>query len=174
MEKQELEKRFEDRYADIIESRDEQKMERLGAMVKRMIHWMTKNVPEVAEQAIAMLDDEDGKTNTNYLTKEEARDIVEDMDPQPAWSMNRLAATLEQMKMRLDDAPHYNRWALLTTMLMIQSDSGPTLSHFMNTSKESERMVTIIYQLALDRLKDLDGKFNIRKYFDLPPAAEQE
>lgn len=32
----------------------------------------------------------------------------------------------------------------------------------------NEEMLAAVYQLALDRLKDRDGRFNIRKYFDLP------
>lgn len=168
MEKTEIEKKFNERYAEIIESRDERKMERLGAMVRRVMHWLTENVPEVAEQAVKMLDEE----TRNYLTCDEAIAITNKMDPAPTWSLYDLEMTVDQMKLATEELPYYNRWALFTTMMMIQSDEGETLSKAMNTSKGSERMVTVIYQLALCRLKDLDGKFNIRKYFDLDEKSE--
>lgn len=170
MEKTELEKKFEERYAEIIASQDLGQMERLGEMVKRVMHWMFKYEPGVAQQAMKLLD-EDGDCR-NQLTEKEAINIVAQMDPKPVWHMSQLAQTLEQMKLRLDEQPYFNRWALLTTMLMIQSDEGDALSAAMNTSKGSERMVTVIYQLALCRLKDIDGKFNIRKYFDLDENQE--
>lgn len=168
MEKKEIEQQFKQRYDEIIESRDERQMERLGAMVKRVMAWITRNVPELAEQALAMLDEE----TRNQLTIQEAHDIVTRMDPRPQWSIAQLEDTLTQMNLTVEEPPYFNRWALLTTMLMIQSDEGDTLSKMMNTSKSSERMVTVIYQLALCRLKDLDGRFNIRKYFDLDKKPE--
>ena len=143
-------------------------MERLGAMVKRVMAWLIKNSPQTAEEALAMLDEE----TRNYLTCDEAIAITNKMDPAPTWSLYDLEKTVDQMKLATEEPPYYNRWALFTTMMMIQSDEGETLAKAMNTSKGSERMVTVIYQLALCRLKDLDGKFNIRKYFDLDEKAE--
>lgn len=170
MEKEQLQfqKRFTELYQEITESQDVTKMEVLGDMTKRVFSWLVMNEPRVAEKAIDILEEGLNGKFRNELTEEEARDIVDGMDPKPSWDMNSLNSTLTQMNLRTEEPPYYNRWALLTTMLMIQSDSGETLSRLMNTGKSSERMVNIIYQLALDRLKDLDGKFNIRKYFNLP------
>lgn len=168
MEKERLEKRFTELYQEIIESQDLKKMEVLGDMTNRVFSWLALNEPRVAEKAIDILEEGMIEKSRNELMEEEARDIVDSMDPKPSWDMDSLNSTLTQMNLRTEEPPYYNRWALLTTMLMIQSDSGETLSRLMNTGKSSERMVNIIYQLALDRLKDLDGKFNIRKYFDLP------
>ena len=174
MGKEQLLDMFDECYRQIVDSRDEKQMERLGAMVKRVMKWLVNNEPEIAAQAIEMIDGEKDATADNMLTEQEARRIVSEMMPKPEWDMDTIAQTMKQMKLRLDEQPYFNRWALLATMMMIQSDSGNTLSKFMGTSKSSEKMVSVVYQLAKDKLKDEDKKFNIRKYFGLEgkPGAQ--
>jgi hypothetical protein len=53
---------------------------------------------------------------------------------------------------------------------MILSDSGQTLQRIIGSPSHpatNEELLASVYQLAIDKLKDKDGKFNIRKYFDL-------
>jgi hypothetical protein len=142
-------------------------MERLGAMVKRVMGWMFKYEPQVAAQALALLDDNTATDYSNRLTEQEAKDIVAQMVPQPAWTMQGLTASLQSMGLPGDVPPHFNLWALLTTMLMIQSDEGESLKEAIHANDRDERLLRLVYKLAVNRLEDQDGKFNIRKYFGL-------
>lgn len=167
MDKQQMQQQFLSRYDSIIQSGDTRQMERLGAMVKRVMGWMFKFEPQVAAQALALLDDNTATDYANRLTEQEARNIVAQMVPQPTWTMQGLTASLQSMGLPGDVPPHFNLWALLTTMLMIQSDEGESLKDAIHANDRDERLLRLVYKLAVNRLEDQDGKFNIRKYFGL-------
>ena len=167
MDKQQMEQQFLARYDSIIQSGDTRQMERLGAMVKRVMGWMFKYEPQVAAQALALLDEDTTTDYANRLTEQEARNIVAQMVPQPAWTMQGLTASLQSMGLPGDVPPHFNLYALLTTMLMIQSDEGESLKDAIHANDRDERLLRLVYKLAVNRLEDQDGKFNIRKYFGL-------
>ena len=167
MDKQQMEQQFLSRYDSIIQSGDTRQMERLGAMVKRVMGWMFKYEPQVAAQALALLDEDTATDYANRLTEQEARNIVAQMVPQPAWTMQGLTASLQSMGLPGDVPPHFNLYALLTTMLMIQSDEGESLKDAIHANDRDDRLLRLVYKLAVNRLEDQDGKFNIRKYFGL-------
>jgi len=167
MDKQQMEQQFLARYDSIIQSGDTRQMERLGAMVKRVMGWMFKYEPQVAAQALALLDEDTATDYANRLTEQEARNIVAQMVPQPAWTMQGLTASLQSMGLPGDVPPHFNLYALLTTMLMIQSDEGESLKDAIHANDRDDRLLRLVYKLAVNRLEDQDGKFNIRKYFGL-------
>lgn len=124
MDKEQMQQQFLARYDQIVQSGDTQQMERLGAMVKRVMHWMIQYEPTLAEQALALLDEDTSTDYANRLTEQEAENIVSQMVPQPAWTMEGLTASLQSMGLPTDVPPHFNHYALLTTMLMIQSDEA--------------------------------------------------
>lgn len=167
MDKQQMEQQFLSRYDSIIQSGDTRQMERLGAMVKRVMGWMFKFEPQVAAQALALLDDNSATDYANRLTEQEAKNIVAQMVPQPTWTMQGLTVSLQSMGLPGDVPPHFNHYALLTTMLMIQSDEGESLKDAIHANDRDERLLRLVYKLAVNRLEDQDGKFNIRKYFGL-------
>ena len=167
MDKQQMEQQFLSRYDSIIQSGDTRQMERLGAMVKRVMGWMFKYEPQVAAQALSLLDDNTATDYANRLTEQEAKNIVAQMVPQPTWTMQGLTASLQSMGLPGDVPPHFNLYALLTTMLMIQSDEGESLKEAIHAHDRDERLLRLVYKLAVNRLEDQDGKFNIRKYFGL-------
>lgn len=155
------------RYDQIVQSGDTRQMERLGAMVKRVMHWMIQYEPTLAEQALALLDDNSDTDYTNRLTEQEAQTIIQQMKPQPTWTMQSLTASLQAMGLPTDVPPHFNQYALLTTMLMIQSDEGESLKEAIHANDRDERLLRLVYKLAVNRLEDQDGKFRIRRYFGL-------
>ena len=167
MDKQQMEQQFLSRYDSIIQSGDTRQMERLGAMVKRVMGWMFKYEPQVAAQALALLDEDTATDYANRLTEQEAKNIVAQMVPQPTWTMQGLTASLQAMGLPTDVPPHFNHYALLTTMLMIQSDEGESLKEAIHANDRDERLLRLVYKLAVNRLEDQDGKFRIRRYFGL-------
>lgn len=168
MDKEQMEQQFLARYDSIINSGDTRQMERLGVMVKRVMGWMFRYEPQVAAQALALIDDNTATDYTNWLTEQEAEDIVSQMKPQPTWTTQGLTASLQSMGLPTDCPPHFNHYALLTTMLMKKSDEGESLKEAIHANDQDERLVRLIYKLAVNQLEDKDGRFRIRKYFDLP------
>jgi len=167
MTAEELYQQFLSRYNGIIQSGDTSQMERLGAMVKRVMGWMFKYEPQVAAQALALLDEDTASDYANRLTEQEARNIVGKMKPQPTWTMEGLTASLQSMGLPTDVPPHFNHYALLTTMLMKKSDEGESLKEAIHANDRDERLVRLIYNLAVNLLEDEDGNFRIRRYFGL-------
>lgn len=170
MTKEERYQQFLDRYEQIVKSGDTAQMERLGEMVRRVMKWLVNYEPEIATAALAIIEGEDSRECRNYLTEQEARSIVKAMNPQPKWDTDKLDEMLRNASMATSEPPYFNRWALLTDMCKIQSDNFDTLQRIIGISSHpatSEEMLAAVYQLALNDLRDEDGKFNIRKYFDL-------
>jgi hypothetical protein len=167
MNKEQMEQQFLARYDSITQSGDTRQMEQLGAMVKRVMGWMFKYEPQVAAQALALLDEDTSTDYVNWLTEQEAEDIVSHMKPQPTWTTQGLTSSLQSMGLPADVPPHFNHYALLTTMLMIQSDEGESLKEAIHANDRDERLLRLVYKLAVNRLEDEDGKFRIRRYFGL-------
>ncbi len=158
------------RYDEIIKSGDEKQMEHLGEMVRRTMRWMFTYEPDLAEQAMRIIDDNWSKGFENYLTGSEADYIVSQMDPKPEWSLQHILDMLKNAGLKEDDAPYYNAFALATTMSMILSDSGHTLKDELGSDirpAKADEILRLVYRLAVDKLKDKDKKFNVRKYFGL-------
>ena len=167
MTAEELYQQFLSRYEAAINSGD---MTRLGEMVQRVMRWLSAYEPDIAAQAIAILDGKDSQQCRNYLSGHEASEIVRQMDPQPQWSPRQVLDMLRSAGYATDEPPYFNDYALAATMCMILSDSGQTLQRIIGSPSHpatNEELLASVYQLAIDKLKDKDGKFNIRKYFDL-------
>lgn len=105
----------------------------------------------------------------NYLTESEAKEIVSLMNPKPAWP------TYEVWKNRMDDADYeyseqgiYNGYALFVVMNMVYSDSANSICMVAGRNLKEipeEEMFAFVYLFALDKLKDEDGRFQVRRYF---------
>jgi len=170
MTAEELYQQFFNRYKGIIQGRTEEDMIRLGTMTQRVMQWLCVYEPDIATQAIAILDGKDSQQCHNYLSGHEASEIVRQMEPQPQWSLRQVLDMLGNAGYATDEPPYFNNYALATTMCMILSDSGQTLQRIIGSPSHpatNEELLASVYQLAVDKLKDEDGKFNIRKYFDL-------
>ena len=66
--------------------------------------------------------------------------------------------------------PYYNRCALWVEMNKQYSDQGETVAELLGTQLAQipgETIVPAMYKMALNLLKDKDGVYNIRKYFNL-------
>lgn len=154
-----MKKKFCSIFWDIIESQDEKKMQVLGHVMKQMMFKMIESSPTLAKE---YLDELEAVNWSNYLTPKEAQDIISNMDPKPIWTLSKWKEEIQQHEFLLEVPENYNQCALYTTMCMIYSDSGQTLEKLISDQK---KLFELIYHLALDKLNDKDGKFNIRKYF---------
>ena len=160
MNQEEMKKEFDALYDMMANSDKVENMRTFGNVHKEMMEWFIANKPEVAKEWLDKLSSIKWK---NYLTWGEADKIVSAMNPAAPWSREQWKAAMEKNGFELEKAPCYNRCALFTTMNMIMSDSGDTLKKYV----DEQNLFKAVYDLAVDKLTDKDGKFSIRKYFDM-------
>ena len=77
--------------------------------------------------------------------------------------MDQWKQAMTEHGFEMQDEPCYNSCALYVTMNMIMSDSGETLAKYV----DKDNLFKAVHDLAVDKLTDHDGVFNIRSYFGL-------
>lgn len=154
----ELSNRFNALYEQMAVSNNVSYMRTFGAVLKEMMEWMIQNKPEHAQEWLEKLECIKWK---NYLTRKEGQKIVDDMEPRAPWSMEQWILAMQQHGYILEEEPYYNRYAMYVTMSMIASDSNETLKKYVGNGD----VFAMIHDLAKDKLKDVDRKFNVRVYF---------
>lgn len=158
MNTEDMVKEFHELYDTMASSHEIAYMRVFGNVHKEMMNWMIVNKPELAREWIEKLESVRWK---NFLTQKEADKIVEGMEPKAPWTRDQWRQVMEQNGYALEKKPCYNRCALYAAMQMIMSDSSETLSKYV----EQEDLFPLVYDLAVDKLTDKDGVFNIRHYF---------
>jgi hypothetical protein len=133
-------------------------MKVFGRVMTSMMDWMIENKPAEAEEFICQLESIKWK---NFLTTKEADRIVSGMTPPAPWTNDKWLAAMQRHGLAIEHVPAYNRCALYVAMCMIMSDSGETLQKYV----EQEKLFDSVHDLAVDKLTDKDGVFNIRTYF---------
>ena len=158
---------FNELYSKMSQSKNINAMRIFGDTMRAMMEDLIKYKPETAQEYLDVLE---AINWYNYLSKKEACFIIKAMTPKGGWDISDWEKYLNDLELNNTDAPYYNKWALYTTMNMIYSDSANTLIKIMKNSTEEvskEDLFKAIYLLSLDKLRDEDGVFNIRSYFNL-------
>lgn len=156
---------FNGLYNMMATSNEPRYMHAFGNVMKCMMKDMISLKPELAQEYIDKLGAIEWK---NYLTKKEAMAIVGDMSPKGGWDAVEWEKTMESMDLRLEDKPYYNKWALFVTMNMVYSDSAKSVAVIAGKTLEDmpkDELFADVHMLALDKLEDKDGVFDIRAYF---------
>lgn len=154
----EMKEKYLDLYEYMSNSRNPRNMMIFGKVMTSMMEDIIASSPSKADEYINRL--ESVKWD-NYLSQSEADKIVANMNPKAPWSREQWKAAMEQHGFALEKWPCYNCNALMVTMEMIMSDSSSTLSKYIDNGD----MFKVVYELAVDKLTDIDKKFDIRKYF---------
>ena len=154
-----LKEKFDKLYSTIISSRDNRKMQILGCMTKKVMYQTIEAHPQKAEELLNILE---AVNWNNYLTEKEAEQIVSKMSPAPKWTKQQWASIMEKLDLTMEMAPYYNKCALYVTMSMIDSDSRNTIRML---EADEQKYFQLVHSLAIDKLLDKDGVFNIRHYF---------
>ena len=160
MNSQELNDKYWSMYEYMANSRDPKNMKIFGRVMTTIVEDMIASSPSKAEEYINKLEAVKWK---QFLTPSEADKIVAEMKPKAPWSREQWKSAMEQHGFELEKWPCYNRCALYTTMNMLMSDSGNTLSKYVSNGD----LFKVVYELAVDKLTDEDEKFNIREYFSV-------
>lgn len=168
MNAEEQMKKFDQLYAKMAASTNIEDMKLFGKACRKAIEILSMQMParsmEIIEELCAVNWD-------NYVTDAEAEKIVKQMDPKPKWSKELVMSTLPRMGLPTEESPYYNNNALYVTISMKYSDSAKTIAETILKKSlddvEDMEMLKILYHLAKDVLKDPDGRFRVRKYFEL-------
>lgn len=164
MEQNEMMIAFNELYSKMSQSKDIKAMRIFGDTMRVMMEDLVINKPELAEEYIEQLS---AIQWDNYLTKKEAITIVENMIPTAHWEFS----TWEQAMMDIscEERPYYNQYALFAVMNQVISDHGQTIACIKGAESindiEISDLVKYAYRMAIDLLKDKDGKYNVRRYF---------
>ena len=155
---QELKDKYYELYEYMASSKDPKNMKAFGHVMNEMYEWFVANKPDAAQEWVDKLEAIKWK---NYLTPTEADKIVAAMKPNAPWTRDQWKAAMEKSGFELEEWPCYNKCALYTTMNMLMSDSSETLTKLVG----SDKLFDAVHALAIDKLKDSDGMFNVRVYF---------
>lgn len=162
-----MKEEFKQLYDIIICSNDEHKMHVLGSVTKDMMQKFIEQNPQQAREYLDMLQSVKWK---NYVTAREAEYVVDNMMPKPSFTRQQWDGMMLDENLPKFEEACYNENALYLTMCMISSDSEKTLYNIIGGNEKAVSRTEVfhaIYKLALDKLKDQDGVFNIRSYFNL-------
>lgn len=164
----ELIDKYDELYDSMVASKNPMRMMAFGDAEKWVFHQLAEEHPEIAEKWIAML--ESSKWN-NYLTEDEAEEIVESLMEKKGgeyvqryeWDYPTMKRAVESIGGKISEEPYYNSYALWATMNMLYSDHAETINEVVVQPQRPR----FYYKLALDKLKDFDRPRFVREYFHL-------
>ena len=159
MTQQEIIDKYQSLKEYMIESRDPDNMMLFGDVMDNLIERLAKNDTTFAEREVEKLE---AMKWEQYLTRSEAEDIIAHMDPPAPWNYNTWSQALENADLDCEDEGIYNEYALWVVMNGIMSDHSETFTQFM---PDANNLLQFVYEMAVDKLTDKDGKFNVRKYY---------
>ena len=160
MNAEDMMKKYDKLYDKMATSGKIDNMRLFGKVGREAMLLVVKNMPERATELIEKLESINWN---NYLTEKESEAVTTKMDPQRPWSKDQWLMAMEKHGLPLEEEPYYNRCALFTTMCMIYSDDGDTLKRYANEGN----MFELVHALAVNKLKDKDRVFSVRKYFEV-------
>ncbi len=159
-------KQYHDLHTKMSHSTDTKDMILFGDVMKHLFETMVTVKPDAAKQALDILE----AINWNqYVSRAEATKIVSGMKPSAKWDYPTLMATLTKLEMPTEEAPYYNSCALWVVISQLYSDIGDILAWSMGkepATVEEVPFLKYLYKMALSYLKDQDGMYNIRRYFE--------
>lgn len=163
--------RYDELYGVMKSSRDVEKMKIFGEAEKEMFRQMAASNPSMAEMWLTKLE---AVCWDNYLTEKEARNIGRHIVNQDGtkefhWPYDVFTKAVSQLGGITEEKPYYNSYALWVTANMIYSDHARSVAEDMGYKSPmevpNERMALSMYKKAVEKLKDPDKGFHIRKYF---------
>ena len=167
MNAQELREKYYGLYDYMAQSRDPKNMKAFGRVMNDMMEVMLVKMPTEAEEMIEKLDSIKWK---QYLTPKEAERIVANMNPKAPWSREVWNNAMDSLSLVKEEMPYYNRCALWVEMNKQYSDQAETVAELLGMPLQqipTEKIVTAMYKMALNLLRDKDNVYNIRQYFGL-------
>ena len=165
MTKQEMTDKFMTLYGMMASSGDVKQMHTFGEVHKKMMAWMIENKPELAEEFIEELCSIKWR---QYLTRNEATEVVRAMVPQAPWDYTTWEKAMDAMRLEKEREGVFNSYALWVAMNQVYTDFGGSTARMLGEPLNkipAETLVPYVHDMAVSLLTDEDGKYCIRKYF---------
>jgi len=160
--------KYDSLYKKMASSQNVEDMHLFGGVLRDAMEWLARNKSDKAEEYIERLC---AINWDNYLTRSEAEKIIQGMEPSAPWSYEAFCRAASASGVECEESPYYNSYAMWVAVSMKYSDSAHTIARILGFDKlsdvEEDQMFTSCIMLARDILKDKDGVFNIRQYFNL-------
>ena len=167
MSPQEMKEKYTHLYDYMSVSGKPEYMMTFGHVMTEMMDLMIQKMPAEAEEMIDKLESIKWR---QYLTAKEAEAIVDKMNPPAPWTRDAWQKAMEKLNIPIEEQPTYNRCALWVEMNKQYSDHGESVASLLGQPLNAipvETIVPAMHKMALDLLKDKDGVYDIRRYFDL-------
>lgn len=165
MTQEELKKKFDSLYSYMAASNETKYMMLFGSVMEEMEDWFIANKPEMAEAWIEKLC---AIKWEQYLTKQEATNIVMAMQPKAPWTWEVWFDAMNKFGLEKEREYVFNKYALWVVMSQVYTDFGQTLAKALGTPLNeipADKLLPIIHEMALDLLMDKDGIYQVREYF---------
>lgn len=165
MTKEDLKSKFDMLYNYMAVSNEPKYMKTFGDVMKQMMAWYIENKPDMAEQYIETLCSIKWR---QYLTRAEAMEIYNDMEPAGAWNYDSWYKAMQDLGQEIEREPVFNSYSLWITMNAIHSDNGNVITSLMGlepTDVTNPDYIRAVHSMAVNKLLDKDRKFCVRCYF---------
>ena len=155
----------------IVKSKDAKHMDVLAEVCEWLFCQAATKMPDVAESALTRLAATEW---SNYLSPTEAKNIgmrIVNQDGTKGfhWNYDVFTKAVENIGGVVEEKPYYNSYSLCVVSNMVYSDHAQSIAEDMGYKKISEvpneKMALSCYKKAVEKLKDVDGGFHVRKYF---------
>ena len=164
MNKEELTHKFKSLYDYMSVSNEPKYMMLFGDVMKDMMKWMIDNKPDLAEKMVDKLCSIKWK---QYLTKEEAMEAVNNMQPPAPWDWSTWEKDMRDLGLECEREGVFNKYALWAVMNQEYTDYAEDVASILKMpvmNVPSETMVPIMHKMALSLLLDKDNRYCAREY----------
>lgn len=171
MTKEQMIERYEELYNKMKTSKDVKNMMIFGEAERYMFKEVAKLNPVMAENWLSHLE---AICWNQYLSETEAKNIgmrIVNQDGSKGfhWNYDVFTKAVESLGGVVEEKPYYNSYSLWVTSCAIYSDHALSIAMDLGYKdpKEvpNEKMALSCYRKAVEKLKDIDGGFHVRKYF---------
>lgn len=162
---EELKNRYEELYHKMAHSKDVSKMRAFGSAEHWVFDMLAERHPDIARK---WLDKLEATEWNNYLSEAEAVDIVSNLKNQDGrtgahWNLATFANAVQSLGGEMEKPPYYNKYALWATANMLYSDHAKSATKYV----AEDKLPAYFYDLAVEKLTDVDRPHFIREYFSL-------
>lgn len=163
---EEMKARYDELYNKMARSKDVEKMKAFGSADRWAFFMVVDKHPELAKKWLDKLEASDWN---NYLSDTEAVEIVSQLrnrDGQTGahWNMATFVNAVQSIGGEMENPPHYNKYALWATANMLYSDHYKSAKKYVG---DESKMPAYFYDLAVEKLTDVDRPHFIREYFHM-------
>jgi hypothetical protein len=165
---QEIIKKFHELEDLLFLHQHEDDMKVYKCAMKELLAYTAQRDPVMANKIIEKLQAIQWE---QYLSHEEAHKVYNSLQPQAKWDYNTLQQHLKNLNLSHEEEGQYNSYALWICISGIYSDHSNTFAKMMGKTHVNEipdhELIPHLHVIAIEKLKDKDGYYEIREYFDV-------